>query len=63
MPPLNWQKSTFSSGGEGNCVELAASAPARLHLRESDRPQTVALVAPRALAGLLHAVKEGGLSR
>ncbi|MFJ4617904.1 DUF397 domain-containing protein [Streptomyces sp. NPDC088812] len=59
MPHLVWQKSSFSTGGEGECVELAASAPTRLHLRESDRPQTVALVAPRALAGLLQAVKEG----
>ncbi|MFD7130422.1 DUF397 domain-containing protein [Streptomyces sp. NPDC059894] len=63
MPHLAWQKSSFSTGGEGECVELAASAPTRLHLRESDRPEEVALVAPRALAALLHAVKDGGPGR
>ncbi|MFF3498331.1 DUF397 domain-containing protein [Streptomyces sp. NPDC003247] len=63
MPHLAWQKSSFSTGGEGECVELAASAPTRLHLRESDRPEEVALVAPRALAALLDAVKDGGAGR
>lgn len=38
MSPFGWQKSSFSSGGEGNCIELAAATPHRIHLRESDRP-------------------------
>ncbi|WP_328771375.1 DUF397 domain-containing protein [Streptomyces sp. NBC_00286] len=63
MPQLAWQKSSFSSGGEGNCVELAAaSAPYRIHLRESDQPHGIATTTPRALAGLLHALKSGNLS-
>ncbi|MDX3531502.1 DUF397 domain-containing protein [Streptomyces sp. ID05-39B] len=34
--PENWQKSSFSGGGDGNnCLELA-STPTTLHLRESD---------------------------
>ncbi|MDX3118109.1 DUF397 domain-containing protein, partial [Streptomyces scabiei] len=39
---LDWQKSTFSGGGEGDtCLELAASpAPSALHLRESEEPGT-----------------------
>lgn len=65
MPPqLTWQKSSFSTGGEGNCVELAAAdAPHRIHLRESDRPQEIATATPHALAYLLDSVKYGTLSR
>lgn len=62
MARLTWQKSSFSGGGEGNCVELAASAASRLHLRESDRPDEMTAVSPRALASLLRALKDGGLS-
>lgn len=41
MHPTDWQKSTYSDGGDGNdCIELA-STPAVLHLRESDAPGTV----------------------
>ncbi|MDW8807479.1 DUF397 domain-containing protein [Streptomyces scabiei] len=37
---LNWQKSTFSGGAEGNaCVELAAALEG-IRLRESDTPAT-----------------------
>ncbi|MET9059983.1 DUF397 domain-containing protein [Streptomyces antibioticus] len=61
MPQLAWQKSSFSSGGEGNCVELAASPSSRIHLRESDHPHDTAAATPHALAHLLHAVKRGDL--
>ncbi|MEV0637054.1 DUF397 domain-containing protein [Streptomyces sp. NPDC050619] len=63
MPQLTWQKSSFSSGGEGNCVELAASTSSLIHLRESDHPHQLATTTPHALANLLHAVKAGHLSR
>lgn len=63
MPQLTWQKSSFSGGGEGECVELAASAPYRIHLRESDRPSEITTTTPQALTNLLHAVKAGSLSR
>ncbi|UUU33710.1 DUF397 domain-containing protein [Streptomyces sp. CA-210063] len=63
MAQLGWQKSSFSSGGEGNCIELAAATPYRIHLRESDRPDEITTAAPRALAHLLHTVKGEGLSR
>jgi hypothetical protein len=60
MPQLTWQKSSFSTGGEGNCVELAATPTFdRIHLRESDQPATIATATPHALANLLHAVKAG----
>jgi hypothetical protein len=63
VPELVWQKSSFSTGGEGECVELAASALNHIHLRESDQPHQIATTTPHALANLLHAVKAGSLSR
>ena len=58
---LNWQKSTFSGGAEGNaCVELAA-APTTLHLRESDSPTTVVATTPTPVAHLLQAITTGKL--
>ncbi|MGC4980889.1 DUF397 domain-containing protein [Streptomyces sp. DT193] len=57
MSRLAWQKSSFSTGGEGNCVELATAATGHIHLRESDRPDDIATSTPRALASLLLALK------
>ncbi|MEV6588302.1 DUF397 domain-containing protein [Streptomyces acidicola] len=48
-----WQKSTFSGGGDGDeCVELAHNG-ATLLLRESDDPTRILPVTPTALAALL----------
>jgi hypothetical protein len=56
---LNWQKSSFSGGGDGNsCVELAASGSA-IRLRESDDPATELSTTPARLALLLRSVKAG----
>ncbi|MFJ6897915.1 DUF397 domain-containing protein [Streptomyces hokutonensis] len=58
MPRPAWQKSSFSTGGEGNCLELAAAATGpHIHLRESDDPHHIATLPPHTLAALLHAVK------
>ncbi|MFE4701153.1 DUF397 domain-containing protein [Streptomyces sp. NPDC056738] len=55
--PANWQKSSFSGGGEGNdCVELA-STPDLVHLRESDTPGTRLSTDPGALVHLLNHIK------
>ncbi|MFF5185533.1 DUF397 domain-containing protein [Streptomyces sp. NPDC000345] len=57
--PDNWQKSTFSGGGDGNnCLELA-STPTTLHLRESEDPTTVLTTTPTALANLLAGIRTG----
>ncbi|MGH1555739.1 DUF397 domain-containing protein [Streptomyces sp. L7] len=54
----NWQKSSFSGGGEGNaCVELAAT-PTTIHLRESDTPDTALTTTPTPLAQLLQAIRK-----
>ncbi|WP_406330251.1 DUF397 domain-containing protein [Streptomyces sp. NBC_00203] len=65
MPHLVWQKSSFSTGGEGECVELAASTTGHIHihLRESDEPHAIATTTPHTLAGLLGALKAGRIAR
>ncbi|MER6783414.1 DUF397 domain-containing protein [Streptomyces sp. NPDC000658] len=59
MTPDNWQKSSFSGGGDGNdCVELA-STPTALHLRESDAPAAVLAADLAAVTHFLHAIRTG----
>jgi hypothetical protein len=58
MHQLAWQKSSFSTCGSGECIELAASPTGRIHLRESDRPTEIATTSPTALAALLSAIKD-----
>lgn len=58
---LNWQKSTFSGGAEGNaCVEIATAAGG-IALRESTTPATHLRTTPTPLAGLLLHIKAGGV--
>ncbi|MEV6384507.1 DUF397 domain-containing protein [Streptomyces sp. NPDC051773] len=58
---LNWQRSTFSGGAEGNaCIELAAAADApALQLRESETPATVLASSPASIAQLVRAITSG----
>ncbi|MFI9584548.1 DUF397 domain-containing protein [Streptomyces sp. NPDC052236] len=61
--PLHWQKSSFSGGGSGeNCIELA-SAPAGIHVRESDAPTAVLTTSPAPLRALITALKTGAPCR
>ncbi|MBC2875047.1 MULTISPECIES: DUF397 domain-containing protein [Streptomyces] len=62
MPKLLWQKSSFStSGGNGDCLEVASHGADALHLRESDDPGTVLTLAPAALRSLLALARNGRL--
>ncbi|MEV6541000.1 DUF397 domain-containing protein [Streptomyces sp. NPDC051665] len=55
---IQWQKSSFSGGGEGNdCVELAGGDTSLL-LRESDDPGRILPLSPVTLAALLHRIRE-----
>jgi hypothetical protein len=50
---IEWQKSSFSGGADGNsCVELACGDAALL-LRESDDPSRILPVTCTGLTGLL----------
>ncbi|KUO21249.1 DUF397 domain-containing protein [Streptomyces dysideae] len=54
---IQWQKSSFSGGADGNeCVELALRDDSLL-LRESDDPTRILPVTPTGLAALLHHVQ------
>ncbi|MGO4755313.1 DUF397 domain-containing protein [Streptomyces sp. 2MCAF27] len=59
MPIRNWRKSSFSTSG-ANCVELATTHD-RIHIRESDDPDTAIRTTPATLRRFIRAVKTGGL--
>ncbi|GHG56274.1 DUF397 domain-containing protein [Streptomyces griseocarneus] len=56
---IQWQKSSFSTDSQGDCIELANPAADRILLRESDAPNTVIATSPAALRALL-ATATGG---
>jgi hypothetical protein len=54
-----WRKSTRSSGGGSNCVEVAR-LPGRIAIRDSKNPQGAALIiAPAAFRELLGGITRG----
>ncbi|GHJ40060.1 DUF397 domain-containing protein [Streptomyces sp. TS71-3] len=59
MPELHWQKSTFSSGPQGECLNVAVAPDGTIRLRESDAPRTVLIATPHGLAALLEDIKGG----
>lgn len=52
----HWQKSTYS-GDASNCVNVAASTPDTIHLRESDTPNTILTTTPDGLRHLINTLK------
>jgi hypothetical protein len=59
MPELYWQKSTFSSGPQGECLNVAVTPDGAICLRESDAPRTVLTATRYGLAALLAGIKSG----
>lgn len=57
MSELTWQKSSYSTGGNTECIELATGPTGLVHLRESDQPTQIATATPAALAALLDSIK------
>ncbi|MEV5493379.1 DUF397 domain-containing protein [Streptomyces bobili] len=57
MPTLDWQKSSYSGDGS-NCVYVAASPGATIHLRESDSPDVILTTTAPRLHTLICALKE-----
>ncbi|MFE0044201.1 DUF397 domain-containing protein [Streptomyces albireticuli] len=62
MSQLAWYKSSFSTGSENDCVEIALAPGGLIRLRESDDPTRVITTAPAALAPLLRTVKADRLT-
>jgi hypothetical protein len=58
---LNWQKSSYSSNGDGNaCVEVAAAPEGhRIHLRESEDATVILTTTPATLGTFIRAIKSG----
>ncbi|MDH6214775.1 DUF397 domain-containing protein [Streptomyces pseudovenezuelae] len=61
---MNWQKSTYSSGGDGDtCVEIA-TLPARTAVRDSKAPNRATLSFPTAsFTALVDHLKAGHSSK
>ncbi|KOG89185.1 DUF397 domain-containing protein [Streptomyces varsoviensis] len=59
MLDLAWQKSSFSTGDHGECVEVAARPGGPMLLRESGRPGDVVSTGPAAMRMLMARVKAG----
>lgn len=53
-----WQKSSFSTDSDGNCLELASHA-ADMIIRESDAPSVISRFPSERLHGLLAVLKAG----
>ncbi|WP_435194576.1 DUF397 domain-containing protein [Streptomyces sp. NRRL F-5630] len=58
MPePLTWRKSSYSNGGDANCVEIGLGHPTAVPVRDSKAPAGPALlVSPEAFSALIEAV-------
>ncbi|MET9296775.1 DUF397 domain-containing protein [Streptomyces sp. NPDC003077] len=61
MTEMEWRKSSFSGGGQGECVEIAAGADGRVLFRESDEPVVVASAARASWRAFVRAVQAGRL--
>ncbi|WP_116211834.1 DUF397 domain-containing protein [Streptomyces olivoreticuli] len=57
-----WQKSSFSTGGGEQCVEIAAH-PTGVLIRESDEPGVTARASHAPFAALITGVKAGRFDR
>ncbi|MGQ4388949.1 DUF397 domain-containing protein [Streptomyces sp. SAS_270] len=56
MPPLAWQKSTYSAEA-ANCLHVAAAPTGAIHLHESDAPNVILTTSPTGLHKLIRTLK------
>ena len=64
MPQPAWRKSSFSSAGNNECVEVGvAGAEGPVQLRESDHPEAILTAAPGPWSTFLRSVKAGEFDR
>jgi Domain of unknown function (DUF397) len=57
LPEVHWRKSSFSGDGGNNCVEIAATGPGAIALRESDSPAAVLTTDRAALRALVRSLR------
>jgi hypothetical protein len=55
---IQWQKSSFSTDAEGNCLELATQG-GEILVRESDNPDMIVRTTQAKLAAFLSGAKAG----
>ncbi|MBO0656905.1 DUF397 domain-containing protein [Streptomyces triculaminicus] len=46
LATAKWRKSSYSNGGDANCVEVADNIPSAVPVRDSKRPQGPTLTLP-----------------
>ncbi|MEU7430522.1 DUF397 domain-containing protein [Streptomyces sioyaensis] len=57
-----WRKSSYSNGGDANCVEIADGFPGTVPVRDSKNPEGPVLLLPAAAwSGFIGGVKDGRL--
>ncbi|MER7485996.1 DUF397 domain-containing protein [Streptomyces sp. NPDC126497] len=61
LTAITWRKSSYSEGGDGNCVEVAAGLPAVVPVRDSKSPHGPVLRFPAtAWTAFLDTLKDSG---
>jgi hypothetical protein len=59
LSQATWRKSSRSSGGGSNCVEVA-HVPGRIAIRDSKNPEGITLILnPTAFRELVHDIRHG----
>ncbi|MFF4222026.1 DUF397 domain-containing protein [Streptomyces sp. L500] len=48
LDPIEWRRSTYCDGGDGNCVEVADNIPGAVPVRDSKSPHGPTLLFPAA---------------
>ncbi|WP_336047419.1 DUF397 domain-containing protein [Streptomyces sp. CA2R101] len=60
---IAWRKSSYSDGGDGNCVEISDGAPGAVPVRDSKNPTGGVLLFPAAAwSAFIATVKANQLS-
>lgn len=63
LDAAHWRKSSYSNGGDGNCVEVAERVEGLIPVRDSKNPQRPALAFPASgWADFVSALKRGNLT-
>jgi hypothetical protein len=59
MSQLAWRKSSFSTGAQGECIEVATGPDGLIRIRESDDPAGVVTTTAARWGAFLQGIKAG----